>query len=72
MTIFNGICELILYMCVLVVCFFLYSNDTEYFLKDGQERHWTGVIQNEWGETCLQDSVLELLGFKGNPLYWVW
>lgn len=63
------ICEILTYICILVVCITLMLIDQQ-FLKEGQSRHWTGAILNADGEYSLRSTILELIGFEGNPLYW--
>ena len=64
------ICEILTYICILVVCITFMLIDQQ-FLKEGQSRHWTGAILNADGEYSLRSTMLELLGLEGNPLYWM-
>ena len=64
------LCEILTYICIIVFCITLMLIDQQ-FLKEGQSRHWTGAILNADGEYSLRSTILEFIGFEGNPLYWM-
>ena len=63
--------ELMCYLCVITVFISIIINDKQ-FLKEGQSRHWSGIILNEGGEYSVRSNILEFIGLGGNPLYSYW
>lgn len=65
------ICEYITYIFIIIFYLYLIFGYGDQFLPSGQSRHWSGAIQNSNGEIKVWDTLTELSGFSGNPMYWI-
>ena len=63
--------EIILYLSIIIIIIYLYSND-QYFLKENNTRDmWGNICVN--GTFSFTQTLKEKMGFStGNPLYYIW